>query len=138
MMERENERVVEAIVTAINHRDLDTVLDQVADDVTASLSGFDEIVDKAGLSECWAEWCIPFPDLSYRVDRMVSQGNTVVAEIIGTGTHEGVILGIPATNKKVETREVWIFDFEDAKVKLWKEYYNIPGFAGAQFERLLR
>jgi len=138
MTEHENERVVREIVCAVNRQDLDALLDHLADGVTAYLSGFDETVDKEGMRNCWAGWYVAFPDLSYRVGRMVSQDNTVVAEITGTGTHKGEILGIPAANKKVEAQEIWIFDFEDGKVKLWKEYYNVPGFAGAQLERFLR
>jgi len=138
MTERGNERVVWEIVNAINSQDLDALLDLLADDLTAFLSGFDERVDKEEIRECWAGWYEPFPDLTYRVDRMVSQGNTVVMEATASGTHKGEFLGIPATNKKVEARVIWVVDFEAGKVRLWKEYVNFPGFAFAQLERFLR
>ncbi len=59
-----------------------------------------------------------------RVDRMVSQGNTVVVEWTCTGTHKGEVLGIPATNKKVEIPGVWILVLEAGKVNLLKVYWN--------------
>ena len=138
MTERGNERVVGEIVNAINRQDLDALLNQLADNVKAFLSGFDEKVDKEMMRECWAGCYVPFPDLTYHVDRMVSQGDTVVAEATASGTHRGEFLGIPATNKKAEGRVIWVLDFEDGKVKLWKEYVNFPGFAFAQLERFLR
>jgi steroid delta-isomerase-like uncharacterized protein len=137
MTEIENEKVVREIVNTINCQDLDALLDYLADDVTAYLSGFDEIVGKEGVRMSWVEWYTAFPDIVFRVDRMLSQNNTVVVESTGTGTHKGEILGIPETNKKFEAVGIWIFDFENGKVKLWKEYYNIPGFAGTQLKQYL-
>ena len=137
MIEHENERVVREIVNSINRQDLDALLNLLADNVTAFLSGFDETVDKEMMRECWSGWYVPFPDLTYRVDRMVSRGDTVMAEATASGTHRGEFLGIPATKKKVEARVIWVFDFEAGKVKLWKEYVNFPGYAFAQLERFL-
>ncbi len=138
MTERENERVVGEMVNAINRQDLDALLNQLADNVKAFLSGFDETVDEEMMRECWAGWYVAFPDLTYRVDRMVSRGDTVVTEATASGTHRGEFLVTPATNKKAEGRVIWVLDFEDGKVKLWKEYVNFPGFAFAQLERFLR
>lgn len=50
----------------------------------------------------------------------MSQGNTVVVEWTFTGTHKGEVLGIPATNKKVEIPGVWILVLEAGKVNLLK------------------
>jgi steroid delta-isomerase-like uncharacterized protein len=137
MTESDNEKVVREIINAINHQDLDALLDHLTDDVTAYLSGFDEMVGKEGVRMSWAEWYTAFPDIVFRVNRVLSQNNTVVVESTGKGTHKGEIFGIPATNKKFEAVGVWIFDFEAGKVKLWKEYYNIPGFAGTQLKQYL-
>jgi len=48
MTERDNERIIREIVNAINRQDLDALLDHLADDMMAFLSGFDETVDKEG------------------------------------------------------------------------------------------
>jgi predicted ester cyclase len=106
MTEHDNKRVVWEIVETINSKDLNTLPDYFADDVTAFLSGFDETVDKEGMLECWAGWYAPFPDLMYHMDRMVSQGDTVVVEATATGTHKGEFLGISATNKKAEAKVI--------------------------------
>lgn len=124
MSESENERVVREITEALNRRDLDAVMDHIADDVTyVEASGNRR--NKEELRRQFASTLRIFPDSRFRVDHMVSQGNTVAAELTMTGTHKGEWAGIPATNKKVEVPGVHIYDFEAGKVKLWKLYYNV-------------
>lgn len=65
-----------------------------------------------------------FPDSISRIDRMVSQGDTIVVKSTFTGTHKGDWFGIPATNKKVEYPELSIYDFEAGKVKLLKHFFD--------------
>ncbi len=56
---------------------------------------------------------------------MISEDDTVVAEVHWTGVHTGEdYAGIPATGKRVEMVAVWIVDFKDGKVKVYKVFYN--------------
>jgi predicted ester cyclase len=41
-----------------------------------------------------------FPDLHWTIDDMVSEGDKVAVRFTLTGTHKGVYMGIPPTNKK--------------------------------------
>ena len=123
LTERENERVVQKIIEAVNRHDTDAMMDHVADDVMrVGASG--TRYDNEGIRKEFADVLASFPDISIRVDRMMSKGNTVWTEGSFSGTHKGELFGIPATNKKVGWPVVWIFDFEAGKVKLWKEYFN--------------
>ncbi len=45
-----------------------------------------------------------FPDLHWRTDEQVAEGDTVVTRFTWTGTHRGVFLGVPPTGRRVE---VW-------------------------------
>ena len=137
MSQRTNETRVKELVDAINRHDLTTVLEYLADNMIAWLSGFDEQVPKESMRECWHSWFAMFPDLSYHIERMISQDTTVIAEVTGRGTHRGDVLGIAATNKTVTTKGVWILDFEANKITHWQEYYNIPGYASAQLIQYL-
>ena len=124
MTERENERIVQKIIEAVNRHDIDAMMDYVADDgIRIGASG--TTYDYEGIRKEFADAFAAFPDLITSVDRTVSQGNTVWVEGTVMATHKGELLGIPATNKKVDWPFVWIFDFEAGKVKLWKEYFNI-------------
>jgi steroid delta-isomerase-like uncharacterized protein len=108
---------------AIDRLDADALFDYISDDFTYVFASGD-MTDKEGFRR-YLEGILPaFPDMKYKLERMVSQGDTVVWEVTATGTHKGEYLGIPATNKKWELPEVHILDFEAGKVKLWKGYAN--------------
>jgi len=63
---------------------------------------------REGLKEVIAMMREGFPDLHWVVDETVAAGDKVVSRFTWTGTHKGVFLGIPATNKAVTVRGVVI------------------------------
>ena len=63
---------------------------------------------REGLKEVIAMMRAGFPDLHWVIDETVAAGDKVVSRFTWTGTHKGVFLGIPATNKAVTVRGVVI------------------------------
>ena len=59
---------------------------------------------REGLKEVIAMMRAGFPDLHWVIDETVAAGDKVVSRFTWTGTHQGVFLGIPATNKAVTVR----------------------------------
>jgi predicted ester cyclase len=53
--------------------------------------------------------CDAIPDCHITIDDMVVEGDKVAYRYTLTGTHKGVFMGIPATNKKVA---IWILAFD--------------------------
>ena len=45
-----------------------------------------------------------FPDLRWRTEQQIAEGDTVVSRFSWSGTHRGAFLGVPATGRRVE---VW-------------------------------
>ncbi len=132
MTESENKTVIGKIVELVNLRKLDEMLEYFTDDVTVQAVG-GEKRDKKGLREMFEGSFSTF-DGVYRVDRMISKGDTVVAGVHWTGVHTGEdYAGIPATGKRFEMVAVWIMDFKDGKVKVWKIFYN-PDMAVQQLQ----
>ena len=124
MTESENEKIISKIVELANLRKPDEIMEYFTDDVTAQAAG-GEKRDKKGIRELFEESFPIWSDRVYGVDRMISKGDTVVTEIHWTGVHTGEdYAGIPATGKRVEMVAVWIVDFKDGKVKVWKIFYN--------------
>ncbi|MCW4050562.1 MAG: ester cyclase [Candidatus Bathyarchaeota archaeon] len=133
MTESENEKIIGKIVELIDLRKLDEMLEYFTDDVTVQTVG-GEKRDKKGLRELFEGSFSIWSDGVYRVDRMISKGDTVVAEVHWTGVHTGEdVAGIPATGKRVEMVAVWIVDFKDGKVKVFKIFYN-PDMAVQQLQ----
>jgi steroid delta-isomerase-like uncharacterized protein len=57
-----------------------------------------------------------FPDLQMTVEDQVAEGDKVVTRWTAVGTHEGNIMGIPATGKTATVTGIGIDRFEDGKV----------------------
>jgi steroid delta-isomerase-like uncharacterized protein len=77
-------------------------------------------------------WATAFPDGAVELTKMTSEGDTVVAEFVGRGTHRGALQGptgtIPATNRKVEMRLVEIWEFRNGKIATGRVYFDSAGF----------
>lgn len=56
-----------------------------------------------------------FPDLHIAVDDLIAEGDRVAARLTIAGTHQGEMLGIPPTGKRVEVSSIDIIRFEDGK-----------------------
>lgn len=131
MTETSNEGVVRKIYDEFN-RGEDWIGHFVADNATyVDFSG--RTHDKEDLRKFFESVSRGCPDRGARIDRTISQGNTVVVEYTMWGTHSGEIAGIPATGKKFEFKAIEIYDFEAGKVKslinfqrtdepIWQQY----------------
>lgn len=53
-----------------------------------------------------------FPDAHFAIKHVAADGDTVI--VVGTmsGTHEGTLLGVPATGRKVEWRQCHLYRFD--------------------------
>lgn len=59
-----------------------------------------------------------FPDLHFTLEEVITNEDKVVWRVVGTGTHRGDFMGIPATGKGIEVPAIIISRFEDG---LWRE-----------------
>lgn len=46
-----------------------------------------------------------FPDIKYKIDLQIAEGDLVASYVTVTGTHKGEIFGMPATNKPAKWAE---------------------------------
>ncbi|HZI91868.1 MAG TPA: ester cyclase [Thermoleophilaceae bacterium] len=64
-----------------------------------------------------------FPDIAFTVDDVIAEGDKVVVRWTATGTHQGEIMGIPATGNKSTVSGIGIDRFEDGKiVEAWNAW----------------
>ena len=57
-----------------------------------------------------------FPDLNIQIDDMIIDGDKSVTCFTLTGTHEGELMGIPATGKQVKVNGMVLSRFKDDKI----------------------
>ena len=72
-------------------------------------------MDLAGSKQLWAAWWTAFPDLHYTVEDLIAEGDKVVARQTFRGTHQGEIMGVPATGKVVTWTAIIISRFAGGK-----------------------
>ena len=56
-----------------------------------------------------------FPDLQIAIEDLIAEEDRVAARVTISGTHQGEMLGIPPTGKRVEVSSIDIIRFEDGK-----------------------
>jgi steroid delta-isomerase-like uncharacterized protein len=57
-----------------------------------------------------------FPDWHNRVDELIAAGEKVVARLTWSGTHDGELLGVPPTGRRVTYAGVGIFELRDGRI----------------------
>jgi predicted ester cyclase len=55
-----------------------------------------------------------FPDAHFEIEHLAKDGDTVICVGRMSGTHEGTLLGIEATGRKVEWRQCHLYRFDES------------------------
>ncbi len=64
-----------------------------------------------------------FPDLTFTIEDQIAEGDRVVTRWTSTGTHNGELMGIPATGKQVTITGLDINRFSGGKsVEHWAQF----------------
>ena len=95
------------------------------------MSIFDEVIDaKAvdhslppglpptveGTKQFFAGFLKAFPDLKYKIEDTIAEGDYVVQRVSGTGTMKGAFQGMPPSNKSATWEEIHIVRLANGKV----------------------
>ena len=120
---------VRSVYDAFNTGDVPTLLSLVTDDF--------ELVDvalgmswhgRAGWGEWLQNWATSLPDARIRLDSIIGQGDVIVTEHTGGGTHTGLLntpMGaIAPTGKSIELKFAEFFIMRDDKIKTMRAYWD--------------
>jgi steroid delta-isomerase-like uncharacterized protein len=121
--------MVREMYDAWNAKDLERVDAYAHPDCRVTNVPFGGSLDFKGYERNWAT---AFPDGKVELTNLVAEGDSVVAEFIGKGTHRGALQGpsgtIPPTNRSVELRLVEIWEFRNGKIATGRVYFDSAGF----------
>jgi steroid delta-isomerase-like uncharacterized protein len=125
MATTDNASTVKAIYDAFNARDFDRLASYAAPDARATSIPFGAT---GGFREDFETWGKAFPDGNVEVKNLIAQGDQVVAEVVGRGTHQGTLSGptgdIPATGRRVELPLAEIYRLRDGKIVELRYYFD--------------
>jgi steroid delta-isomerase-like uncharacterized protein len=57
-----------------------------------------------------------FPDVHFAIEQMIAEGEKVTAYLTVSGTHQGDLIGIPLTGKRVSSLQIHIMRIADGKM----------------------
>jgi steroid delta-isomerase-like uncharacterized protein len=55
-----------------------------------------------------------FPDARFEIEHLATDRDTVICVGTMSGTHEGTLLGVPATGRKVQWRQCHLYRFDES------------------------
>ncbi len=68
-----------------------------------------------------------FPDLHFRMDDLLMDGNCVSLVWTAEGTHDGILMNIPPTGRKVAVQGVSILTIHDGKIVRGLYIWDVAG-----------
>jgi predicted ester cyclase len=118
MSAEESKDLIRRYIQAVddNHTSDWSVLDEyIAEDFVAHNPAIPGVsLDRDGMKQAAEIFRVATPG-RHEVTMQVAEGDLVVSRIVGRGVHEGEFLGIPATNREVETDGIAIHRVRDAR-----------------------
>jgi predicted ester cyclase len=129
MSVEENKALIRRYIQAIDDNETSdwSVLDEfLAEDFVAHNPPIPGVsLDRDGMKQAAEIFRVATPG-RHEIAMQVAEGDLVVSRIVGRGVHAGELLGIPATNKDVETDGIAIHRVRDGKIV---EYWSVADIA---------
>ena len=120
--------VVNQLLAAWNKHDLEGLLALYAPDYEGTdvaqqgvLRGID------GARESLVQYLKAFPDVRFTMEDVLIQGDCVSLVWKAEGTHQGVLMNIPATGKKVAVKGVSILTISGGKITRGLSVWDVAG-----------
>jgi predicted ester cyclase len=129
MSSQDNKDLIRRYIRAIDENATSdrSVLDQyISEDFVAHNPAFPGVsLDCEGMKQAAEIFRVATPG-KHEVQLQVAEDDLVVSHILGRGLHAGELMGIPATNKEVETEGIAIHRVHDGKIV---EYWSVTDVA---------
>jgi steroid delta-isomerase-like uncharacterized protein len=126
---QENKDLIRRYLQAIDDHqtsDWDMLNEYIAEDFVAHNPPIPGVsLDREGMKQAAEIFRVATPG-RHEITLQVAEGDLVVSLIVGRGVHEGQLLGIPATNKVVETEGIAIHRVRDGQIV---EYWSVTDVA---------
>ncbi len=126
MAAQENKAIARQAYEAINRKNLDTLDEVVASDMTDHDPGPGQAPGLEGLKQLLASLNSAFPDYHVDVEDMIAEGDKVVARLSTSGAHQGEFMGIAPTGNRVVVSGIEILRIAEGKiVELWANFDDL-------------
>ena len=116
MSKEENSVALGKFAEAVNTGNFDLFRDAVAAECVDHDPAPGQVAGPEGYRTFFSSMRKAFPDMAVSLDTMVADEDSVAFAYTMTGTHQGVLMGIAPTGKKIKIRGLQISKFRDGKM----------------------
>lgn len=111
-----NQAALEKFAEAANTGNFELFKEVVSPDCVDHDPAPGQVPGPEGYRTCFSQLRTAFPDFRATPDAMVADEDSIALAYTMTGTHNGPLMGIPPTGRKMKIRGVEIFRFKDGKI----------------------
>lgn len=115
--EEQNKTVVRQFHEALDSQNVNRFIEFLAPGSVGHGAGPQEDVNAENAAQFLQPFFQAFPDMTHSIEDIFAKGDKVVARILIQATHNGDLMGIPATGNKVKYSQITIFQVVDGKIK---------------------
>jgi predicted ester cyclase len=125
----DNVTLARSLYEAWNDRNFDRAAASVTPDAKITIIGSgDTFEGPEGIRKYDLMWAEAFPDGQITIDRVIAQGDHVVVEFTGRGTHTGTLVtpagSIAATGRSVTLQLCDVLEISDGLVSSQRTYFD--------------
>ena len=123
-MSEENKAVLRRFYEEVwNEGNLDAIDEIISPNFTTHTPQPGISPDREGVKQFVTAYQSAFPDVHVRVEDQVAEGDKVVTRFSAHATHQGELMGIPATGKEINITGIGLFRVEGGQiVEGWTEF----------------
>jgi len=126
MSQEMNKALLRQLWAGFNNRNLDVFIDLAAQDYNDHAIPSELPSNREGWKMLSAGYIAAFPDVHVHELDLIANDDYVIGRFRLTGTHQGELMGIPATNKTIDVTGILIVRIENGKfTERWEEFNNI-------------
>jgi steroid delta-isomerase-like uncharacterized protein len=127
-MSEQNKALVRRVIEELVNKGNFSLLDElVASDYTYYEPTVGEMRGRDGYKSLVSMYRSAFPDVTLSINEQIAEGDKVVTRWTARGTHQGELMGVPATGKQVTVQGVVISRIENGKLIEDFETYDVHG-----------
>jgi steroid delta-isomerase-like uncharacterized protein len=117
-MSEQNKTIVRKVFDAFNSGNLDALDNIISPDAVDHdpQNPFAATHGPDGAKQAISMYRAAFPDLNFKVEAQIAEGDLVVTRWTSTGTQDGELPGLPASHNKVTVTGIGIDRIENGKV----------------------
>jgi steroid delta-isomerase-like uncharacterized protein len=119
-IEEENKAIARRWVEGLNKHDLMIIDEFFTTNCVFHVPVVGDVHGPEGLKQLYTTSLTAYPDLQYKIEDIIAEGDKIAARFTVRGTHKGDIMGIAPTGKQVMGTGIAIYRLVEGKfVEAW-------------------